>query len=317
MDETPERLAHQIAVAGELHSVVRTMKALAAANIGQYEQAVRSLQEYDGSVQLGLAACLRELPGFAGATVGSAASVGSGASAGSAGSAGSAAGSLRSSSCGLVIFGSDQGLVGQFNTTLMEFVRSRLPSPAERNSCWLIGERLYSEWEMPEISVNDHYSVPLAVSGITPLIRDLLRGIDRRRIGGAAGDVYVIHQRPVGQSGYEPVIQQLLPLSAAWAEALSPLRWPGGRRPELIGGAALNGPRLIREYLFVSLYRACAESLASENAARLAAMQHAEKNIDEMQDRLIHTYQRLRQETIDEELFDVVFGSEALQKNSG
>jgi len=295
MDETPERLAHQIAVAGELHSVVRTMKALAAANIGQYEQAVRSLQEYDGSVQLGLAACLRELPGFAGAS----------------------AGSLRNSSCGLVIFGSDQGLVGQFNTTLMEFVRSRLPSPAERNSCWLIGERLYSEWEMPEIPVNDHYSVPLAVSGITPLIRDLLRGIDRRRIGGAAGDVYVIHQRPVGQSGYEPVIQQLLPLSAAWAEALSPLRWPGGRRPELIGGAALNGPRLIREYLFVSLYRACAESLASENAARLAAMQHAEKNIDEMQDRLIHTYQRLRQETIDEELFDVVFGSEALQKNSG
>ena len=36
----------------------------------------------------------------------------------------------------------------------------------------------------------------------------------------------------------------------------------------------------IREYLFVSLFRACAESLARENASRLAAMQRAAKNID-------------------------------------
>lgn len=299
MDETPESLTHQIAVAGELYSVVRTMKALAAANIGQFEQAVQSLEQYDGSVQLGLAACLRELPGFAGSVAAPAAARRSGGS------------------CGLVIFGSDQGLVGQFNAALLEFVRSSRASLPERISCWLIGERLYSEWEIPEIKVNDRYTVPLAVAGITPLIRDLLRDIDRRRENGAAGDIYVIHQRPVGQSGYEPVMQRLLPLSGAWEEALSKVRWPGGRKPELIGGAALNGPRLIREYLFVSVYKACAELLASENAARLAAMQHAEKNIDELQDRLIHTYQRLRQETIDEELFDVVFGSEALQKSSG
>lgn len=38
---------------------------------------------------------------------------------------------------------------------------------------------------------------------------------------------------------------------------------------------------LIREYLFVSLYRAFAESLASENAARLASMQLAERNIED------------------------------------
>lgn len=37
---------------------------------------------------------------------------------------------------------------------------------------------------------------------------------------------------------------------------------------------------LIREYLFMSLFLACADSLASENASRLAAMQRADKNID-------------------------------------
>jgi F-type H+-transporting ATPase subunit gamma len=62
----------------------------------------------------------------------------------------------------------------------------------------------------------------------------------------------------------------------------------------------------------VSLFRACAESLASENASRLAAMQRAEKNINELLEDLNRTFHRLRQSGIDEELFDVVSGFEAL-----
>ncbi|MEO8207352.1 MAG: F0F1 ATP synthase subunit gamma, partial [Chthoniobacterales bacterium] len=69
---------------------------------------------------------------------------------------------------------------------------------------------------------------------------------------------------------------------------------------------------LIREYLFISLFRACAESLASENASRLAAMQRADKNIDDLLGTLHGTYHRLRQSLIDEELFDVISGYESL-----
>ena len=69
---------------------------------------------------------------------------------------------------------------------------------------------------------------------------------------------------------------------------------------------------LVRGYLFVSIFRACAESLASENASRLAAMQRAEKKIDELLDELTGTFHRLRQSAIDEELFDVISGFEAL-----
>jgi F-type H+-transporting ATPase subunit gamma len=76
------------------------------------------------------------------------------------------------------------------------------------------------------------------------------------------------------------------------------------------GTAALRA--LIREYLFVSLFRACAESLASENASRLAAMQRADKNIDELLEELNRTFHRLRQSSIDAELFDVISGFEAL-----
>jgi F-type H+-transporting ATPase subunit gamma len=62
----------------------------------------------------------------------------------------------------------------------------------------------------------------------------------------------------------------------------------------------------------VLLFQACAESLASENASRLAAMQRAEKNIGEILEQLNRTFHRIRQESIDEELFDVISGYEAL-----
>jgi F-type H+-transporting ATPase subunit gamma len=76
------------------------------------------------------------------------------------------------------------------------------------------------------------------------------------------------------------------------------------------GGATLLA--LVREHIFISLFRACAESLASENASRLAAMQRADKNIDELIEHLQGAFHRLRQSGIDEELFDVISGFEAL-----
>ena len=64
---------------------------------------------------------------------------------------------------------------------------------------------------------------------------------------------------------------------------------------------------------FISVFRACAESLAVENASRLAAMERADKNIDELLEHLHGTFHRLRQSGIDEELFDVISGFEALR----
>jgi F-type H+-transporting ATPase subunit gamma len=61
--------------------------------------------------------------------------------------------------------------------------------------------------------------------------------------------------------------------------------------------------------LFVSLFRASAESLASENASRLAAMQRADKNIEELLETLERNYHRLRQASIDAEMFDVIAGA--------
>ena len=59
MSNTTVSLRRKIDSAGDLQSVVRTMKALAASSIGQYEQSVRALGDYYRTVELGLGVCFR------------------------------------------------------------------------------------------------------------------------------------------------------------------------------------------------------------------------------------------------------------------
>ena len=60
MSDTTASLRRKIGSAGDLQSVVRSMKALAASSIGQYEQSVRALAAYYRTVELGLSVCLRK-----------------------------------------------------------------------------------------------------------------------------------------------------------------------------------------------------------------------------------------------------------------
>ena len=105
-----------------------------------------------------------------------------------------------------------------------------------------------------------------------------------------------------------------MPHDKSWEQEIKKLKWPSKKLPQVIGGAEITLRVLIREFLFVSIYKACAESLASENASRLEAMQRAEKNIGVISDDLNQSYNRLRQSNIDEELFDIMAGFEALKK---
>ena len=61
MSETTASLRRKIDSAGDLQSVVRTMKAVAASSIGQYEKSVGALADYYRTVELGLDELLEEL----------------------------------------------------------------------------------------------------------------------------------------------------------------------------------------------------------------------------------------------------------------
>jgi F-type H+-transporting ATPase subunit gamma len=106
----------------------------------------------------------------------------------------------------------------------------------------------------------------------------------------------------------------LLPLDAWWQKDFTQIHWPTKNLPELFGHDEATLLAFLREYLFISLFNACAESLASENASRLAAIQRAEKNSDSLLTDLNRTFYRLRQSSIDEELFAVIAGFNALSR---
>ena len=154
--------------------------------------------------------------------------------------------------------------------------------------------------------------MPNSVEAITPLVGKILIESEKRHSRGAVAELHLFYNRPTAGAGYEPARQRLLPLDETWRRTLTEHPWPTGNLPEVVGSGSETLRALIREHLFISLFRACAESLAAENASRLAAMERADKNIDEMLRTLKNTFHRVRQNSIDDELFDVTAGFAAL-----
>ena len=292
MSDSTASLRRKIDSAGDLQSVVRTMKALAASSIGQYEKSVRALDDYYRTVELGLGACFRQ----------------------SAPTASIVERKVQADAgtIGAVVFGSDQGLVGQFNDVVADHAVKTLSSLSAKPEVWAVGERVQARLADAGMPVTKLFSVPNSVRAITPLVGQILVESEARHSHRGITEFYLFYNRPTSGAIYAPISQRLLPLDEAWRRKLAELPWPTGNLPEVMGGGAQALRALIREYLFVSLFRACAESLASENTSRLTAMQRADKNIDELLQNLNGTFHRLRQSSIDEELFDVISGFEAL-----
>ncbi len=156
------------------------------------------------------------------------------------------------------------------------------------------------------------FVVPNSVEGITRLVGQIQIESDAHLDKSENAPLWIFHNRPKSGALFEPVGQRLLPLDVQWQRDLAKIRWPGANLPERMGGRTATLQALVREYLFISLFRACAESLASENASRLAAMNRADRNINELLEQLNGDFHQLRQSGIDEELFDVISGFEAL-----
>lgn len=290
MSLTTEHLRRKITSAGDLQSVVRTMKALAASSIGQYEQSVQALDGYYRAVKLGLSVCFRE-----GGQV-----------------TRPVATRTEPAAIDAIVFGSDQGLVGQFNEVIAEHAIKELAALPGQPRVWAVGERVQARLVDAGLSVSAPFVVPNSVEAIAPLIGQILVETETRRQRNETDTLHLFYNHPGKGAVYAPVSQRLLPLDEIWRDQLAAQPWPTGSLPGVLGSTTTTLRALIREYLFVSLFRASAESLASENASRLSAMERADRNIGELLEELGRTFHQLRQSSIDAELFDVIAGYELL-----
>jgi len=288
--QTVEALRARIESTESLQSIVGTMKALAAMKIRQYERAVESLTDYARTIELGLYVVLRHagrrLPEQA-----------------------------VEARAGIVVFGSDQGLCGRFNDEIADFTVEQLDRLGLRNEdldVLAVGSRVAGRLAQAGLRPSDWLSLPNSVAKITGLVEEILLAIDAWREENGVQRVLLFHNRPIQRARYQPVQVQLIPVELERFASLSGEGWPTRILPTFTMERERLLAALIRQYLFVSLHRASAESLASENGSRLSSMQAAQRNIDDRLEELESRYRYLRQSTITEELLDVVAGFETL-----
>ncbi len=278
-----EQLGRQLASMHDLQTLVRTMKALSAASIVQYERAVVALASYVNTVELGLQVALRaasprpETPTPKRTTA--------------------------------VIFGSDHGLCGRFNENVAAFALEHLAG-AEVGRLIAVGARLESDLSAVGASVERVFRVPSSAGHITRTVQEILVALEDLTYEPERGRVLLFHNRTVHRQ-VVPKVVELLPLSEARVREFAGRPWPSRRLPTMTAEPRALLGRLLRHLFVVSLFRACAESLASEHASRLAAMQAAERNLAERVDELKAQLRWARQNTITAELLDIVSGFEA------
>lgn len=292
MSATTSSLQRRIQSASDLKAVVITMKAIALTSIGQYQDSLRAQQDYLHSVELGLLVGLRQTPVAVFNTMAAA----------------------PNATKAAVIFGSDQGMVGQFNESLADYAMQALNSLSGAVRIWSVGERMQSRLREHGQSLQGSFVLPGAIRGIGPLATAILSVLAEQFAAGVISEVHVFHNRPMDNGRVEAHTLRLLPLDERWSADILSGSWPGKCLPEVLGNRPSALLHFVHEYLFMTLFRACAESLASENASRLAAMHRAEKNIGEMLGEMRQKFHQLRQSSIDEELFDQVSGATALDQ---
>lgn len=287
---TVQRLERQLSVGRELHSLVSTMKGLAAVGINDFERAAASVASYTRTVELGLRICFRHggVPGEDPASGASAA----------------------------IVVGTDQGLCGPINREVAAeataWFEDHTPAPTHRLAA-VVGHR--AEAALQRVGIDaDPVALPGSVEAIARAVDDLIVRIDRWRREDDVARVAVVFHHPRSRTQRSTRVFQVVPPDTERLRRIAEREWPTRRLPatphsfdDLLSG-------LLRADLFIALYRALADARAAEHGARLTAMQAAEQSIEDRLDRLGTEYHRVRQAEITAEILDVVSGYEAVRR---
>jgi F-type H+-transporting ATPase subunit gamma len=287
--ETLESLSDALDTTKDIQSIVRTMKALSAVSIRQYERAENALADYAHTIDLGLAAVLGETRGLGGVPQRS---------------------PIRNTGReALIVIGSDRGLCGRYNEVISRFAMDHLSRTDTKLG--VLGVRVAARIDAAGYAADTQFTVPGSIDGFNSIIQSVIIKIDGWITQDGVSRVRVAHNRRRGANTAQPMMRQLLPIPEDDLQRASKTAWPVRGRPVFRMEREMLLSWLIRERLFLLLYRSLAEALVSEHASRLATMQNAERNIKDRRENLSSAFRQKRQESITRELLDVIAGYEA------
>ncbi len=134
-------------------------------------------------------------------------------------------------------------------------ILSALPGKAQ---ILVVGERVYVRLEDTNLQTMELYTVPNYIKAITPLVEQILVKIETSHSQGKVSEIHIFYNLHKSRTLYKPTSQLLLPLDKILSQELAELPWPTKNLPEIIDESTSTLRAFIREYLFVSLFRACA-----------------------------------------------------------
>jgi F-type H+-transporting ATPase subunit gamma len=209
----------------------------------------------------------------------------------------------------VLVVTSDRGLAGAFNNNVLKradaLMAERATGSAEI-SLTLVGKKAGDYYRRRrEGQIRDAEPVGTVSYAKAAEIADRLARLFEQ---GEVDEVQLVYSEFVSTMNQSPRAVRLLPFSADVAEtgeAASPHSIePSAER--LLG-------TLVPKAIEVEVFRALLENQAGEHAARMAAMEAATRNTEELIERLTLEYNRARQAAITKELVEIVTGAQALE----
>ncbi len=210
----------------------------------------------------------------------------------------------------IMLLTSDRGLCGGFNASLISMALSLARSREEeglevRFIC--IGRKGREAVRKTSYEISDYYGDVMGSFGFS-LASHLGRKISEMYSSGEADEVHLVFSEFASISRQVPMSMKLLPITA------------GNSGKHESQAECLFEPKvetllaeLLPRYVNVQIYRGLLDNSASENASRMASMDNATRNCDELINSLTLLYNKTRQAAITNELIDIVGGANAQQ----
>jgi F-type H+-transporting ATPase subunit gamma len=205
----------------------------------------------------------------------------------------------------LIVLTSDRGLCGAYNGALLRTAEAFMRRQSGREvSLTIVGRKGVDYFRRRSATIADrHVQIP---GPSVALAREIATKVSREFAEGRVDRVELLYSAFRSALSQVPTIETLLPV-AVKSEGAPPL----AHLMEPDRASLLD--RLLPQFVEVRIYRALLEAAASEQGARMTAMDSATSNAAKMIFSLTLAMNRARQAAITKELMEIVSGAEALK----